>query len=275
MTMSPREATVRVEAGDVEQTAAVPAEEPAAASVPAAPPAFVPKPLPVQFLYALTSISAAVMQGLGTSLISANLQQIAGPLGATQNEAAWLVAAYLVPNASLGLFLFKVRTQYGIRNFCELAIIPYVLISLAHLWVNDLSLSIALRFFAGAAAAPISSMAFLYMLEIFPPEKKLNIGLCMALIGLSLATPIAGLVSPSLLDARDLQGLYPREGDLFDGLPQLWPACDLDGLSRRLLHDGSALLVAGGRLAGLGAGCCDFHRFAAGHVGAQPPESPH
>jgi MFS family permease len=211
MTMSPREATVRVVAGDVEQTAAVPAEEPAAASVPAAPPAFVPKPFPIQFLYALTSISAAVMQGLGTSLISVNLQQIAGPMGATQNEAAWLMAAYLVPNASLGLFLFKVRTQYGIRNFCELAIIPYVLISLAHLWVNDLSLGIALRFFAGAAAAPISSMAFLYMLEIFPPEKKLNIGLCMALIGLSLATPIAGLVSPSLLDVRDLQGLYLLE----------------------------------------------------------------
>ncbi len=120
-------------------------------------------------------------------MISTNLQQIAGPLEATQNEAAWLMAASL-PNASLGLFLFKVRTQYGIRQFCELAIIPYVIISLAHLWVNDLGLSIALRFFAGAAAAPISSMAFLYMLEIFPPEKKLNIGLCLALIGLSLST---------------------------------------------------------------------------------------
>lgn len=178
---------------------------------PAAPAAFVPKPVPIQIFYAIASLAAAVMQGLGTSLISANLQQVAGPMGATQTEAAWLMAAYLFPNVSLGLFLFKVRTQYGIRNFCEIAIIPYVLISLAHLWVNDLGLSIALRFFAGAAAAPISSVAFLYMLEIFPPEKKLNIGLCLALIGLALSTPVAGLVSPSLLDASGLQGLYLLE----------------------------------------------------------------
>jgi MFS family permease len=178
---------------------------------PAAAPVFVPKPVPVRLLYALASLTAAVMQGLGTSLISANLAQISGPLEATQNEASWLLAAYLFPNASLGIFLFKVRTQYGIRNFCEIAIIPYVLISLAHIWVNDLGTGLALRFFAGAAAAPISSVAFLYMLEIFPPEKKLNIGLCLALIGLALSTPIAGLVSPSLLDVSDLQSLYLLE----------------------------------------------------------------
>jgi MFS family permease len=212
--MSQRDATVGKD--DVETTDANPAagavpntsaQDPA----PAAPPAFVPKPLPIQLLYAFASIAAAVMQGLGTSLISANLQQIAGPMEATQTEASWLMAAYLFPNASLGLFLFKVRTQYGIRNFCEIAIIPYVIISLAHLWVNDLNLAIALRFFAGAAAAPVSSIAILYMLEIFPPEKKLNIGICLALIGLLLATPIAGLVSPSLLEEHDLQGLYLLE----------------------------------------------------------------
>ncbi|WJH38122.1 MFS transporter (plasmid) [Aliirhizobium terrae] len=212
--MSSRDAAVRIEADDTDKAEiAASTEEQAAPATPppSAPPAFVPKPVPIRLLYALTSVTAAIMQGLGTSLISANLAQIAGPLEATQNEASWLVAAYLFPNVSLGLFLFKVRTQYGIRNFCELAIIPFVIVSLAHLWVNDLTLSIALRFFAGAAAAPISSMAFLYMLEIFPPEKKLNVGLCLALIGLSLSAPIAGLVSPSLLDANDLQGLYMLE----------------------------------------------------------------
>jgi MFS family permease len=212
--MPQRDATVgkdAVETVDASSAGGASPEAPAHNAAPAAPPAFVPKPLPIALLYAFASIAAAVMQGLGTSLISANLQQIAGPMEATQTEASWLVAAYLFPNASLGLFLFKVRTQYGIRNFCEIAIIPYVIISLAHLWVNDLSVAIALRFFAGAAAAPVSSIAILYMLEIFPPEKKLNIGICLALIGLLLATPIAGLVSPSLLDERDLQGLYLLE----------------------------------------------------------------
>lgn len=207
--MSARETALRAEEQDVAATQTeAPAVEQPAEPAPAAPPPFVPKPLPIAILYGLTSLTAAVMQGLGTAMISTNLPLIAGPLEATQNEAAWLMAAYLFPNASLGLFLFKVRTQYGIRQFCELAIIPYVIISLAHLWVNDLSLSIALRFFAGAAAAPISSMAFLYMIEIFPPAQKLRWGQCLALIGLSLANPLAGLISPSLLDLHDLRGLY-------------------------------------------------------------------
>jgi MFS family permease len=193
-----------------------PAEIPAApaaevAPAPAAPPAFAPKPPLLMLAYALASVTAAITQGLGLSLVSTNISQIAGPLDATQSEAAWLMAAYLFPNVSLSLILYKLRTQYGIRNFCEIAIIPYVIVSLAHLWVNDLGLSIALRFFAGAAAAPISSVAFLYMLEIFPAEKKLNIGLCLALIGIGLSTPVAGLISPSLFDANDLRGLYLLE----------------------------------------------------------------
>ncbi|TWF58279.1 hypothetical protein FHW37_10183 [Neorhizobium alkalisoli] len=208
--MSPRDmaaAKDQVDPEDVPEQAAADEPKPAAPA-PAAPPAFVPKSPLLMLAYAVASATAGIMQGLGTSLISVNLQQIAGPLEATQTEASWLMAAYLFPNASLALILFKVRMQYGIRNFCEIAIIPYVLISLAHLWVNDLTLSIALRFFAGAAAAPISSMALLYMIEIFPPEKKLNVGLSLALIGLFLSTPVAGLISPALLDMRDLQGLY-------------------------------------------------------------------
>lgn len=235
--MSPREAAARIEDKMLErpefrengkpaetfranetqpEPEAIPAPVPPQPTTPAAPPSatplvFVPKSPLVALAYVLASLTAAVMQGLGTSLISLNLQQLAGPLEATQTEASWLMAAYLFPNVSLGLILFKIRTQYGIRNFCEIAIIPYLLVCFAHLWVDDLSMDILLRFLAGAAAAPISSVAFLYMLEIFPPEKKLNIGLCVALSGLALSTPLAGLLSPSLLDANDLRGLYLLE----------------------------------------------------------------
>lgn len=184
--------------------------EPPPGAMPAPPP-FVPKPPLIALAYMIASFTAGVMQGLGTSLVSVNIAQIAGPLEATQNEASWLLAAYLVPNASLALILFKVRVQFGIRRFCEVAIIPFVLVSLAHLWVNDLGMSILLRFFAGAAAAPVSSMAILYMIEIFPPERKLTVGISLALIGLFLSTPVAGLISPELLDLGGLRGLYTFE----------------------------------------------------------------
>jgi MFS family permease len=178
------------------------------ASSPAAPPAFVPKPSLMVAAYMLAGALIALTQGLGMSFISVNLQEIAGPMGLSQAEATWLIAAYLFPNASLTLLLFKVRAQYGLRNFAEVAILIYVLVCLGHFWVDSYESALLMRFVAGMAAAPISSLAFLYILEPISPERKMNIGLCVALTALALPTPVAGLISPYLLQAGGLHMLY-------------------------------------------------------------------
>lgn len=185
--------------------------EPSPAAAPAAPIQQSPAMIAA---YMIAATIIALTQGLGMSLISANLTQIAGPLGATTTEAAWWMAAYLAPNVSLSILLFKVRTQFGLRRFAEVAIVAYVAISIAHIWVDDFHSGLLLRFFAGVAAAPMSSIAFLYMLEHVPPHRKLNVGLCMALTALALSTPVAGLISPSLLDLGGWHALYLVETGL-------------------------------------------------------------
>jgi MFS family permease len=150
--------------------------------------------------YVTAAIVLSLAQGLGMNFISANLTQIQGSLGATTNEATWLMAAYMAPNASLSLILIKMRTQFGLRRFAEVAIVVFVGIAFIHLFVHDFQTTLVLRFFAGAAAAPMSSLGFLYMLENFPPAKKMNIGLCLALTNISLAAPVARIISPPLLD---------------------------------------------------------------------------
>ena len=159
----------------------------------------------------LASTLLSLTQGLGANLISGNLTQIQGSLGATTNEATWLVAAYMAPNVSLSLMLIKIRTQYGLRRFAEVGIAAFVLISLLHLFVEDLHSAIAIRFLGGIAAAPLSSLAFLYMLEPFAPAKKLTLGLSLALTNTSLAMPVARLISPQLLQLGQLHGLYLME----------------------------------------------------------------
>jgi MFS family permease len=158
--------------------------------------------------YMLASLLLALTQGLGMNLISANLPQIQSSLGATTNEAIWLVAAYMAPNVSLALALIKIRTQYGLRNFAELSIAIFVLVSLMHLFVDDMQSALVVRFFSGIAAAPMSTLGFLYMLEPFPPAKKMTIGLCLALTNMSLAAPVARLIAPDLLQIGQWQGLY-------------------------------------------------------------------
>ena len=227
--MSPREAATRREDTTITQPVfdrqvgltdaphpreAPPVQDPPparTAPAPVAPAAFVPKSPTMTIAYILAGIVVALTQGLGMSFISTNLQQIAGPMGLTQVEAVWLMAAYFFPNASLTLLLFKVRAQYGLRNFAEVAIVAYVLVCLAHFWVDSYESALVLRFFAGVAAAPMTSLGFLYILESMPPAKKMNIGLCIALTALAIPAPVTGLISPSLMDIGDYHTLYVIE----------------------------------------------------------------
>jgi len=156
----------------------------------------------------LASLLFSLTQGLGMNLVAANLPQLQGPLGATTNEVTWLIAAYMAPNVSLSLILVKVRAQFGLRNFAELSILLFVLVMLLHIFVRDLQSALIVRFFSGIAASPISTLAFLYMLEPLPPAKKLSVGQPLVLTNIALGAPLARLISPDLLMMGDWHGLY-------------------------------------------------------------------
>ncbi len=150
-------------------------------------------------------------QGLGMNIVTANIYQLQGTFSATLAEVAALSAAYMAPYASLSLALFKIRVQYGLRPFAELSIAAFVLASCLNLFVTDYHSALVVRFVSGMAAAPLSSLGFLYILEAFPVQKKLTIGLSVALTGTLLAAPIARIISPGLLDLDGYQALYTME----------------------------------------------------------------
>jgi MFS family permease len=182
----------------------------------AATPAQAPPPPPaVPLTRSIACIAASVLmwttQGLGMNLVAANTQQLQGVFGATLNETTWLVAAYMAPNVSLSLILMKIRRQYGLRKFAELSICVFVFASLLHLFVHDLHSAVAVRFLAGIAAAPMSTLGFLYMLDAFPPAKKMNWGLSLALTCSALGAPLARLISPALFDLGEWQAFYALE----------------------------------------------------------------
>jgi len=192
---------------DAEPSATPPAAAPA-------PPPFVPLPPLKAAAYAAGSVLIGLTQGLGLNFVSANITGIQGSLGATQIEANWLTAAYMATNMTATLFLYKVRTQFGLRRFAEIGIVVYVLITAAHLFTNDLRSALAVRLVAGVVAPPLSTLAFFYMLEWLPPSKKLTVGICFGLIGTQIAPSLARVVSPELLQLGDWHGLYLFEAGL-------------------------------------------------------------
>lgn len=177
----------------------------------AAPPAPPPMPPGRAALYMAASTLLAMTQGFGMNFVAANLPQLQGPLGATSTEAVWLVAAYMAPNASLSIALIKIRNQYGLRHFAELGIAVFLVVSVMHIFITDLHSAIVLRFFAGMAAAPLSSLGFLYMLEAFSPARKLTIGISLALTNIGLAAPLTRIISPPLIDLGGVRALLYLE----------------------------------------------------------------
>jgi len=162
-------------------------------------------------LYMGASVLLFLTQGLGMNLLTANIYQLQGSFSATTTELSWLSAAYMAPYASMSIALFKIRTQYGLRRFAELGIICFVVAAVLNLLITDLHSAIVVRTLSGMAAAPLSTLGFLYMLEPFPQEKKLSLGISLALMCTLFASPVARIVSPSLLQFGGYQALYMFE----------------------------------------------------------------
>ncbi|WP_236438984.1 MFS transporter [Pseudomonas syringae] len=208
-----------------------------------------------RWAFALVGVIVALTGGLGNALVIANLPYLQGALGATSQDIAWLPAAYIMTNVSMNLLLVKFRQQFGLRAFTELFLVLYALVTLAHLFVNDINSAIAVRAAHGMVGAALSTLGLYYMIQAFPQKWRLK-ALVLGLGTAQLATPLARLVSEDLLQIAQWRGLY-----LFElGMAMLSLGCvlmlklppgdrfkafeKLDFLTFGLLASGFALLCA-------------------------------
>lgn len=172
--------------------------------------------------FAIVGVVVALTGGLSNALVTANLLNLQGTLGAYAWEMAWLPAAYVMTNVSANLLLVKFRQQYGLRLFTEIFLVLYALIAFAHLFVNDLGSAIAVRAAHGMVGAALSTLGLYYMIQAFPASMRLK----AVVIGLGLsqlALPLARIFSTELLQFGEWRGLY-----LFElGLAILALACVL------------------------------------------------
>ena len=108
----------------------------------------------------------------------------------------------------------KLNTKPELIIFAEISIIGFLAAALLNYAAGDLQSAMAVRFMSGAAAAPMTSLAFLYMLEPLPPERKMNYGLCAALTLIFMGPALTQVVSPYLLEIGLWHGLTALEAAL-------------------------------------------------------------
>ncbi|GAA5069459.1 MFS transporter [Lysobacter panacisoli] len=155
----------------------------------------------------VVGVLVGITGGLGNALVTANLINLQGSLGATQAEVAWLPAAYVMTNVSANLILVKFRQQFGLRAFTEFFLTLYALVAFAHLFVHGLGSAIAARAAHGVAAAALSTLGLYYTMQAFPAAHRLR-GLVIGIGVSQLALPLARIFSAELLEFGEWRGLY-------------------------------------------------------------------
>lgn len=160
--------------------------------------------------YAAVGLLVTATGSIGSAMVSANTQQMAGALGVSLNEAAWLPVVFVMTNACMNLLLIKFRMQYGLRLFAEIFLIAYVLIGVGNLFFEDYQSTLIVRAFAGMASAALSSLGILYLIQAFPAAHRLK-GLIIGIGAASFALPGARLFSNHLLELSEWRGFHMFE----------------------------------------------------------------
>jgi MFS family permease len=148
--------------------------------------------------------------GLGNALVTVNLVNLQGTLGAFSAETNWLPTAYVMTNVSMNLLLVKFRQQFGLRAFTEFFLVLYALVTFAHLFVNDLGSAIAVRAAHGMVGAALSTLGLYYLLQAFTKPWRQR-GMIISTGISQLPLPIAYLFSTRLLEVAEWRGLYMFE----------------------------------------------------------------
>lgn len=177
---------------------------------------------PRRVAYLIVGLIVALTGGLGNALVTANLLNLQGALGAYASEMQWLPAAYVMTTVSMNLLLVKFRQQYGLRLFTEFFLVLYALVTFAHLYANHLASAIAVRAAHGMVGAALSTLGLYYVLQAFPAKHRLK-GVVLGLGFAQLALPLARIFTSELLEIAEWRGLY-----LFElGLTMLALGCVL------------------------------------------------
>ncbi|WP_249695013.1 MFS transporter [Stappia sp. WLB 29] len=209
----------------------------------------------IRLAYALVALLVGTTAGMGSALVNVNTPQLQQLFGLSANQVAWLSTSYVMTAVSANLLLIKVRQQYGLRRFTLIFLGLYAALALVHLLVLDLGTTLLLRAISGFVAVALIPLCLFHMMQAFPAEWRLR-GLVLGIGVTQCATPLARVLSPSLLASEGWRSLFMLEAGLAllsmaaVGLLRLPPAVrvsvfkPLDLLIFVLMGGGLALIAA-------------------------------
>ncbi len=151
------------------------------------------KPKHNPWLIAVTVTLATFMEVLDTSIANVALPHIAGGLGASQDEATWVLTSYLVSNAIILPASAYLTSFIGRKRFYMICVVLFGISSALCGLAPSLPLLIFFRVLQGVGGGGLAPSEQAILADTFPPKQR---GQAFAVYG--LAVVFAPAIGPTL-----------------------------------------------------------------------------
>lgn len=120
----------------------------------------------------ITTVAAAIMELIDTSIINVALSEISGNLGATIEDTSWIITAYAIANVIIIPLTGFLARYFGRKNYYITSIIIFTIASFMCGQASSLWELVLWRFIQGIGGGALLSTSQGILFDSFPPEKK-------------------------------------------------------------------------------------------------------
>ncbi|MDB4883222.1 MAG: drug resistance transporter, EmrB/QacA subfamily [Gemmatimonadetes bacterium] len=146
-----------------------------------------------RWLILLGLITAAIMEVLDTTIVNVALPQMAGNVGATTQEIAWVSTSYILANVVVLPMTAFFTERFGRKRYLTFSILLFIVASFLCGTSSSLGELVMWRLVQGAGGAALLSTAQATLRQIFPTEEQ---GLVQAIFLLGII--VAPTLGPTL-----------------------------------------------------------------------------
>lgn len=145
------------------------------------------------WIIALTVTLATFMEALDSSIANVALPHIAGSLGASYDEATWVLTSYLVSNAIILPISGWIANRIGRKRFYMSCVVGFTVFSFCCGLANSLAMLVIFRVLQGAAGGGLQPSERAILADTFAPEKR---SVAFAIYG--MAVVVAPAIGPTI-----------------------------------------------------------------------------
>ncbi|WP_353484542.1 DHA2 family efflux MFS transporter permease subunit [Haliscomenobacter sp.] len=124
-----------------------------------------------KWLITITVITCAIMELIDTSIVNVATRQIAGNLGATIEETAWVITAYAISNIIIIPLTGFLSNFFGRKVYFTASVVLFTIASFLCGASTSIWMLVFWRFIQGIGGGALLATAQTVLVETFPPEE--------------------------------------------------------------------------------------------------------